>query len=561
MQVKALAELAEPAIKIMKNLLSEEAIILILDENGTILSGRSKLFEHDPFLTSNHNLISQASTIYDPEGGIIGYIKILNVDDSDENLRHLLDFSVAAIEGEYSRQLTQLLHSQLLATLESIPVGVFILNDSMHITRVNVAMQKLLGINSDVMIGKHIDYYLNSKGFFDKLLINKASVFDKEMSFTTFKGKMTCGVSVSLIKGIDGTYQGMVIKLKSTKYMYRFLDTSKDSRAVYRFENIIGESKEIKKAIRISQVAAKSNSSVLLIGGTGTGKELFAQAIHNASPRKNKPFIAINCGSFPRGLIESELFGYEGGAFTGAKKDGQPGKFEMAEGGTLFLDEIGDMPIDLQVNLLRVLQNKEIVRVGGTRVIKVDVRIIVATNKNVEQSIMDNTFRSDLYYRLNVFSINIPPLKDRKEDLLLLSDYFIGKFAHSLSMKRKVLDDQVIEIFKRHDWPGNIRELENAIERAMNLSETDIITVEDIPEYMKNVLHSMHRRDSENSLEEPSGPGKIEKAEKDIIIDALINCEGNLTEAAAEIGISRRALYRRLEKYNIYASLYRGNGK
>lgn len=563
---KTLTTLAEPSIEQLKQLLPKDAHVLLLDENGYILddkSGFNSNLSLQEYLSANKNYTrSQSYPMIDSRDKMIGYLALLSADDADSLAHSLLRFTAKAIEKEYINQsLTQTvskMNHEVTALLESIPVGAIVTDKDMIIRRANAGIQKLLGIQVELMLGKHIDVFLHSNEFFDRLFKNKMNIYDKDMTFTSLKGKISCGVSVTLIEGTDSNFEGMVIKLKSTKYMYRFLDTSNDASADFKFENIKGSSKETKEVIRISQIAAKSNSSVLLIGESGTGKELFAQAIHNHSERKNNPFVAINCGAFPRGLIESELFGYEGGAFTGSKKDGQLGKFELAEGGTLFLDEIGDMPVDVQVSLLRVLQNKEIVRVGGNRIVKVDVRIIAATNRDVEKAIINNTFRSDLYYRLNVFSINIPPLRARRDDILTLAEFFIQKHAHYLNKEIKVLDSNVQRVLLEHHWPGNIRELENTIERAMNISENNVISMEDLPEYMRNA-DCFDIYDGPLEDKDILDLDQLEKAEKQVIIETLKELNGNLSAVAQSIGISRKALYRRLDKYGIYPGIYRSN--
>ena len=217
---------------------------------------------------------------------------------------------------------------------------------------------------------------------------------------------------------------GYVISFREMKRIHKMVNKYSGFKATYTIDNIIGQSSQISYVKNLCLKASKSNSNVLILGESGTGKELVAQSIHNASSRRNEPFIAINCGALPKGLIESELFGYEGGSFTGANREGKPGKFELADGGTIFLDEIGDMPLDIQVSLLRVLQNKEIVRIGGNKPKSIDIRIIAATNKDLFKSIHDNTFREDLYYRLNVLTISVPPLRERKSDIKVLEQYF-----------------------------------------------------------------------------------------------------------------------------------------
>ena len=286
----------------------------------------------------------------------------------------------------------------------------------------------------------------------------------------------------------------------------------------------------------------------MLTGESGTGKELFAQAIHSASERGDRAFIAINCGSLPRSLIESELFGYERGAFTGAKREGQAGKFELANGGTLFLDEIGDMPADVQVSLLRVLQNKEIVRIGGSHPIKIDVRVIAATNKDLLKAIENNTFRSDLYYRLNVLSIHIPALRERGGDVRVLANYFLKKYGSDSAKPVQGFTDEAYQLLEHYTWPGNIRELENAMERATIVGQEEFITAADLPEAVRSSSPEVERQRGANHLDTD---GSLSGAEQSIILRALEEKNGNVTEAALLLGVSRRTLYRKLQKYGI----------
>ena len=241
------------------------------------------------------------------------------------------------------------------------------------------------------------------------------------------------------------------------------------AHAHFTFESILGASESLRSALHLAHIAAGSTAPVLLSGETGTGKELFAQAIHNDGPRRNRPFVAINCGAIPKELLESELFGYEEGAFTGAQKGGRPGKFELADTGTLFLDEIGDMPFDMQVKLLRVLQSGEIQRVGGLRTVPVDLRIISATNKDLKQAIAQHQFRADLYYRISTLSILVPPLRERAEDILPLAEHFIRRHELRLNRHPVPLPQETAEAIRRYPWPGNVRELRNFAERMVIL--------------------------------------------------------------------------------------------
>ncbi|WP_281247280.1 transporter substrate-binding protein [Domibacillus mangrovi] len=345
--------------------------------------------------------------------------------------------------------------------------------------------------------------------------------------------------------------------------MYRF---SLKERQSLTTNDLIGLNELFLQTIEFARSAAKTKANVLLLGESGTGKEMFARAIHNESKRKDKPFVAINCASISKELINAELFGYEDGAFTGAKKGGNPGKFEIANGGTLFLDEIGDMPIDLQTTLLRVLQEKEVVRVGGYKPIPVDVRIIAATNKNLFQEIAYNgSFRSDLYYRLNVFTIELIPLRQRTEDIIELSHYYLQELSAELGQPRKYLSEEAAELLRTYNWPGNIRELNNVIERAFYLSEeSPRITIAHLPQFM---IHSSNALEADtqdllvDSLPDmliiEKSKQKNDEHKRQVYIQTLMNYKGNISKAAKQLGMSRTTLYRKLEEHNIQAKQFK----
>ena len=315
---------------------------------------------------------------------------------------------------------------------------------------------------------------------------------------------------------------------------------------------MIGSSKPVQDIFDAIKRVAPTTTTILINGETGTGKELVAEAIHRNSPRKNNPLIKINCAAIAETLIESELFGYEKGAFTGAVIS-KPGKFELAHKGTLFLDEVGEIPRDMQVKLLRVLQEQEFERVGGIKTIKVDVRFIAATNRNLLQSVQEGKFREDLYYRLNVFPITVPPLRDRVDDILPLVDYFIEKFNKKLDLSIAGVDDAVGKILMQHRWPGNIRELENLIERMMLMAGTPTITVDEIPPEFKAGLS----RDVAAGADDDKKPFKdfmrthMENVERQMIIKCLEEFEGNVTKAAQQLGLSRKGLQLKMIKYNL----------
>lgn len=317
----------------------------------------------------------------------------------------------------------------------------------------------------------------------------------------------------------------------------------------YLNDNIIGNSSKMNEVLKLIQQVSGTQATVLIRGESGVGKELVADAIHYGSLRSKKPFIKVNCSALPEGLIESELFGHEKGAFTGADAL-KKGRFELAEGGSIFLDEIGDLPIHIQVKLLRVLQERQFERLGGVKTINCNVRIIAATNRNLEEAIKDNLFREDLYYRLNVFPIYIPSLKDRRNDIPLLADHFIHKANEKNGTDIIRISSSAIEMLSIYNWPGNIRELENCIERAAIISDDKVIRSNHLPPTLQT---------AESSGTEHSGPLNriVEKVEKQLIIDSLTKNRGNVLKSAKELGISNRKLGLRIEKYAIEVSKYK----
>ena len=347
----------------------------------------------------------------------------------------------------------------------------------------------------------------------------------------------------------------IILKNELKGYVIDFIDKknaiknynkiNKDYRIT--LDNIIGESNAIKVTKKEALIASKSTSTVLITGESGTGKELFARAIHTHSDRCDNQFIAVNCAAIPDNLLESELFGYEEGAFTGAKKGGKLGKFELAHKGTIFLDEIGDMSLHLQAKLLRVLQEKELNKIGSKSNISIDVRIVAATNKNLEDMVNKGTFREDLYYRLNVIPINLPSLKERKEDIPLLIKYMINEYAIKLNKHVTDIDDDVVNLFMNYRWPGNIRELQNIIEYSINMSLNSTITMDIIPNKIKNIEFDtdIQINESIKTLDE------LEKKEIIKAINKYKDYKKDKDLVAKALGISRATLYRKIEKYKI----------
>jgi len=315
---------------------------------------------------------------------------------------------------------------------------------------------------------------------------------------------------------------------------------------------IVGASQKMLDIYETIRQVAPATTAVLLTGETGTGKELIAHAIHRNSPRKENPFIKINCGAITEHLVESELFGYEKGAFTGAVVT-KPGRFELAHTGTIFLDEIGDLPRDMQVKLLHVLQDQEFERVGGVRTIKIDVRVIAATNRNLLQEVKEGRFREDLYYRLNVFPIHLPPLRERPADILPLMDYFLEKCNQKLGRNVRQVDSRIMDLFTRYSWPGNVREMENILERLILIARDNQITLEDIPSEIKYAL-DVPAPAAEFASDRPLKAlvkDHTEEMEKQLIAKILDECGQNVTKTAQQLGFSRKGLQLKMIKYGL----------
>lgn len=317
-----------------------------------------------------------------------------------------------------------------------------------------------------------------------------------------------------------------------------------DSGVKYTLDDILGESQLVVSLKEKVKMVSNSDVSILIRGESGTGKELFAHSIHQLSNRSQKPFIKVNCGAIPENLLESELFGYEEGAFTGAKKGGKKGKFQLASGGTLFLDEIGDMPLSMQVKLLRALQDGEIEPIGSTKSISVDVRIIAATNRPLENMIEEKRFREDLFYRINVVPFNIPPLRERAEDLKLLIAYFIDKVTNRLGKRIAGIEKTVMGILMSYSWPGNIRELENVIEAAVHLTKGEQITLNSLPDYLQTQT-AMYRFNNKKLKD------IMEETEKWVLRQSLEENNDDKVQVCRELGISRSTLYEKLHKYGL----------
>lgn len=455
------------------------------------------------------------------------------------------------------------MHMELSDVFDTMSDGVIVLDKDGRVSQFNPAARKIIGYSDEALIGVHVVDLFSGKAPKTLNLLETGEAFDdREILLDGYRGKIHAMASGKPRFDENNNVVGATIILRPIAHVQELVNAFTGTQATFTFDSITGEDRQLKRSIELAKRAAVNYSTVLLQADSGTGKEVFAQAIHNGSPRRNGPFVAINCAALPRELVGSELFGYVEGAFTGARRGGRPGKFELANKGTLFLDEIGDMPLEQQAMLLRAIQERAILRVGGDSLINVDVRIIAATNQDLLDLVEQGRFRADLYYRLNVVRITIPALKERPGDITLLFNYFIREMSQRFDRHITMVEPAVIKCLEAYDWPGNIRELQNVVERILLVAEDGRIAVEHLPREIVNeaVGHSRERwKWIPNNFGAVNGAGAdrstrklyLVEQEKENIIRALDMHGGNVSKAAAELGISRNTLYRKMKNYDI----------
>lgn len=429
--------------------------------------------------------------------------------------------------------------------LDSISEGVFTVDSDLRITSFNRAAETITGISRAQAMGQQCKDILRANLCETNCALRKTMdtgepIANKAVHVVDAAGnRKTISISTALLKDGSGKVIGGVEMFCDTSLVEQL---RKEISHSYSFEDILSRNHQMQDLFGVLPNIAESNATVLIVGASGTGKELFARAIHNISLRKGEPFVAVNCGALPDTLLESELFGYKAGAFTDAKTD-KPGRFSLAQGGTLFLDEIGDISSALQVRLLRVLQDKCYEPLGGVSSVKADVRIITATNKDLDALVKAGNFREDLYYRINVVKLAIPLLRHRKEDIPLLVDHFIGRFNHLHNKAISGVTDQVLTALLEHDYPGNVRELENILEHCFVMCRGEIIEVTHLPASLQT-SEDTEGTDVKNAV-------TLEDMERIFIKQALKQHHGNRTAAAHQLGIHKSTLFRKLKSLNI----------
>ncbi len=530
---------AENAVgKPIEDILPRTGLVEVLETGNPQIA--TKLNIGDTLVISNRTPLVK-------EGEIIGAIGIF---------QDISDLESISKELKYTRNLNR----ELDTIIEAVSDGLYITDGQGYTTRINSTYEKISGIKAEQVMGRHMKELVDEGYYSESVTLHVL----EERKPVTITHEIRTGIEVMVTGTPVFDEEGDIVRVVTTvrdmealSKMKHELKESKKLTARYYNEleqlrlqqlelnDIIVQSPVMKEIIELAARLGQFNSTVLITGESGVGKEIIARTIHKASysSTRNGSLIKVNCGAIPENLIESELFGYEKGAFTGAKKDGKPGLFELAENGTLFLDEVSELPFSLQVKLLRALQEREFIRVGGTKPIKINTRIIAATNKNLEELVERGEFREDLYYRLNVVPIHVPPLRERREDVGPLILHFLREFNNRFKTNKK-LSLELISFLENIDWPGNVRQLENTIERLVVMVPDDIITVEHLPEEIRRENENLYTNQSMNLKE------VVERVEKEVIIKAMK--KANTTrEIASVIGVSQPTVVRKMKKYNL----------
>lgn len=508
-----------------------------------------QFFGYEHYCKISQRWAGSAAPIHDRNGKVLGTV---GISGELKNVHlHTLGMVVAtarSIEVQLALMETTtqvaINNQRQRAIIDSISEGLLVIGPDNCITMINSALASLLMTRPASLLGKNISTLVPDPNLLEKIMVRKE--FTDYISKLSSQGtNVSCTITARRVSSPDGASELVLIAneiVRAKKLAQRF----QSGDAHLRFSDIIGEDIKLRSAVEIAMTAAETSANVLILGESGVGKDIFAQAIHNGSSRRNGPFVAVNCGAIPRELVASTLFGYEEGAFTGARRGGSPGKFELADGGTIFLDEIGELPLDVQTVLLRVLENKSFTRIGGTSSTTVDVHVIAATNRNLAHEVQSLRFRQDLYYRLNVISIHIPALRDRPSDIIPLSEYFLTQMNQRYQRNISAISPAAQDMLQSYSWPGNIRELQNVIERAVVLTKDDKITPAVLVALTTNNKHAAP--EAQLSVQTTPYSDSNESAE---LIRILDSCHWNISKAAAQMGIARSTLYRKLDRLRI----------
>lgn len=542
----------ERILQAMQNFCEEfpDACLVLEDEEGRLI--HSVRYHPELGFSGAKQLAGMASAIrrrYDVKGVV--YCK-----DAPCGTLYLAGASDTSAKYAFSllqELLSAILHSEAMikevqkqsqfreAMAEAVSDGVLLIEATGHVRYMNCKGARILGVSREWATGRHISEIVDFRPVVLDVIASGKGYTDKEFLVSGKSGKTYHFMKTAIpIRDKHGVLTGVVDLFREIRKVQKLVTSMSGLSARFTFNDIIGDSEQMRECIRMAQIAAHSSSNVLIQGESGTGKELLAQAIHNDSALREGPFVAVNCAAIPRELVESELFGYEDGSFTGATKGGRPGKFELANDGTIFLDEIGDMPLDMQVKLLRVIQERKFMRIGGSNVFSFSGRIIAASNRDLLKEIEEGGFRRDLYYRLNVLTINSPPVRARKEDIEPTVRHIIARVCAKLDKPVPDVDEAAMQALTQYHWPGNVREIENVLERAVNVAEGKWIELADLPGHF-----------SQNRTLTAVAMRSLDAAEEEAVRAALAKTGRNISQAASALGVSRNTLYNKMRKFGL----------
>ena len=511
-----------------------------------------QLIGYEHYNERMREMVGTAAPIHGSDGKVAGCINMCGYyKNGHPHTLGLIKTAALLIEAEWQKERMQRLSQDIL---EMLPDGIAVLDENLSVRRATFQLASILRMPQKAILSLNFGRLFKKGDFSDRLKRSAAPFSYPEYELSIPGGRtVSCSVQVSPVIAGDGKMETVVI-LQENRGPQKIAGQAAGNQASYSFDDIITEDPGMLAQIEMMKEIADTDCCVLIEGESGTGKELFAHSLHSESGRRKGPFIAVNCASLPRSLVESELFGYEKGAFTGARSEGSPGKFELANGGTIFLDEVGELPLEVQAALLRVLDNHKVMRIGGRTEKPLDVRVVAATNRNLYSEVQKGNFRSDLYFRLNVLKFDIPPLRDRGRDVEILARRFLEQISQKGGARKKELSEDFLGALSRHPWPGNVRELQNTVVRSYYACRGQLITAEDLPAEIRG-SGQLQAPKTNCGAAAPAAPaaasGILAEAEREALVEILRECGGNVEQAAQKLGVSRATVYRRMKQYGI----------
>lgn len=503
----------------------------------------------------HHRWTCASAPVFSPEGMILGTVTLSG--ETTNAHKHTIGMVISAAEAIHDRLREREIAEQkrgvddiLSSVLSTISEGIITIDASGVVTTINPAATKALGISSGKAVGSVFWKLFPEHPELTKLvpLVKDCPSFEVSVDRQLGRGHFVITPYTMLS---EGDVKGAILALRERREFLNEVREFSGFNTVFSFEDIVGQSPALLRQIEVARISSRQSARILILGETGTGKELFAQSIHNCSPRRQGPFVALNCAAIPRELMESEIFGYRGGAFTGSRKGGQVGKLELADGGTIFLDEINQMPLDLQSKLLRALQDGTVTRLGDSKPIRIDVRVIAAANEDLYAKSRTGEFRQDLYFRLSVVEISLPPLRERIEDIPLIVEELLKKLAKKMERGAITVSAAAIDTMCKYPWPGNVRELENVLEMGAIMAENGVIEPFHLAQRMRSVAAVDVRRGGDLSY----GKQSVREVEADLIRNAIKEFNGNVDEVGRVLGLSRATVYRRMQQYGIVKTI------